>query len=337
MKAPRISIALCTYNGARYLLEQLESIEAQTVAPDELVVCDDLSSDHTGDIVRAVQARAPFPIRLHINDQRLGSTKNFDKAIGLCTGDIIALCDQDDIWHRHKLERLKEQFVESAHIGAVFTDAEVVDEALRSTGQTLWNSVRLTQVAQDRIRQGRAFEELIKYNIVTGATLAFRAEYKPLVLPISDLWVHDAWIALLIAAVGRVGVLEEPLVLYRQHEANQIGSIRSRRRRSAGSPAEIFSGRVGRFKQLHERLLSRAAQFRLRRDVLPELKAKIKHLKARGAMPDSRLGRLPLAVRELLTLRYHRYGRGTRSFTSDLFRTVPKADPSVEAKTNAPT
>ncbi|MBC7931137.1 MAG: glycosyltransferase, partial [Rubrivivax sp.] len=94
----RLSIAMCTYDGGRYLAEQLASIAAQTRAPDELVVCDDRSRDETTSIVRRFAETAPFPVRLYVNEQNLGSTRNFEKAIGLCEGELIALSDQDDVW-----------------------------------------------------------------------------------------------------------------------------------------------------------------------------------------------------------------------------------------------
>src|SRR5690242_1846918 len=104
MKRLRISVAMCTFNGARFLPEQLESITAQTRLPDELVICDDRSADESLEIIRAFLDRPPFTVRLEINERNLGSTKNFEKAIGLCQGEIIALADQDDVWFPQKLE-----------------------------------------------------------------------------------------------------------------------------------------------------------------------------------------------------------------------------------------
>src|SRR6266567_6944512 len=107
MSKSRISVAMCTYNGARFLREQLESIAAQSRLPDELVVCDDGSTDETVETIKAFVGRAPFAVRLEINSKNLGSTKNFEKAIGLCEGEIIALADQDDVWKPQKLAVLE--------------------------------------------------------------------------------------------------------------------------------------------------------------------------------------------------------------------------------------
>src|ERR1022692_2995726 len=107
MAALSISVAMCTFDGGRFLSAQLESIAAQTRPPDELVVCDDGSSDASGNIIKDFARRAAFPTRLVVNDKHLGSTKNFEQAISLCQGTIVALADQDDVWYPHKLQRIE--------------------------------------------------------------------------------------------------------------------------------------------------------------------------------------------------------------------------------------
>src|ERR687885_1327551 len=99
----KVSVAMCTYNGAAFLREQLQSLAAQARTPDELVVCDDASADATVRVVREFAAAAPFPVRLTVNERNLGSTKNFERAISLCAGDLVALSDQDDLWLPAKL------------------------------------------------------------------------------------------------------------------------------------------------------------------------------------------------------------------------------------------
>jgi glycosyltransferase involved in cell wall biosynthesis len=100
-----LSIAMCTYNGEAYIAEQLESFVKQTYLPSELVVCDDRSQDGTIPIVQDFARTAPFPVRIQVNQATLGVRKNFERAITLCTGDLIALSDQDDVWQREKLVR----------------------------------------------------------------------------------------------------------------------------------------------------------------------------------------------------------------------------------------
>src|SRR5262245_33463585 len=134
---PKISIALCTYNGAKFLSSQLESYLVQTQMPDEVVVCDDRSNDQTVEILKAFAERAPFSVRVLVNDQNLGSTKNFEKAISLCSGEFIFLSDQDDIWNPDKIEKMTAPFENDPDVGLVFSDVELVDESLTFEGKTL--------------------------------------------------------------------------------------------------------------------------------------------------------------------------------------------------------
>src|SRR5215208_90703 len=113
-------VAMCTYNGAQFVAEQLDSIAAQTRRPDELVVCDDGSDDATPEIIREFAHRASFPLRFYVNETNLGSTRNFERAISLCEGDFIALADQDDVWLPEKLERL-ERALADENIALAFT------------------------------------------------------------------------------------------------------------------------------------------------------------------------------------------------------------------------
>src|SRR5579862_2176323 len=108
-----ISVAMCTFNGERFVSAQLESIATQSRPPDEVVICDDGSSDGTQEIVRKFALSSPFPIRFAVNPRNLGSTKNFEQAISRCEGAIVALADQDDVWYRYKLERIEKAFLRS--------------------------------------------------------------------------------------------------------------------------------------------------------------------------------------------------------------------------------
>src|SRR5207248_1903508 len=127
MSVPAISVAMCTFNGARFLDAQLESLAAQSRPPDELVVCDDCSSDNSREIITSFALRSAFDVRLVVNDKNLGTTKNFEKAIQLCQGPIIALADQDDVWYAHKLDRIERAFLASPSVVAVFSDADIID------------------------------------------------------------------------------------------------------------------------------------------------------------------------------------------------------------------
>ena len=339
--ANKFSIAMCTYDGARYLGEQLASIAAQTRPPDELVVCDDRSGDETTGIVRRFAESAPFPVHLHVNEQNLGSTRNFEKAIRLCAGDLIALSDQDDVWMPRKLEMVEAAFDRAPGVGLVFTDAEVVDETLRPLGYRLWDKVGFDSRMQQHVRAGRALDVLLPGWTVTGATMAFRSKFRDLALEIPDdlSMIHDGWIALVVAAVSDVALISEPLIKYRQHPRQQIGAPKGDEGQAAGvkSLEDIRTAinRGNRFDELIEkgvRVRQRLVERRERLDsaaALPLLDARLKHLRARAGMPEGRLRRLGHVMRELLTRRYHLYSNGIYSAAKDLLARSPADGPLV--------
>ena len=133
-----VSIAMCTYNGARFLREQLESIASQTCLPDELVVCDDGSTDATLGILASYAKVSNFPVRVHCNTIRLGATRNFEQAISLAQGEVIVLSDQDDIWRHDKLQILTHNFSKHLDAGFIFSDAIVINEGGRIVLESLW-------------------------------------------------------------------------------------------------------------------------------------------------------------------------------------------------------
>ena len=171
-----LSIALATYNGERYISEQLRSITCQTRLPDELVISDDASSDATQAIIKSFAQNAPFPIRIVENSERVGSTGNFESAIRLCSGDIIFLCDQDDVWYSNKIALVEERFVNNPDVGAVFTDADVVDENLRMSGRKLWSTFRFSPKEQAQVAASDALAVLLRHPVVTGGDHGFQIE-----------------------------------------------------------------------------------------------------------------------------------------------------------------
>ena len=217
----QISVALATYNGERYLQELLDSIAKQTRLPDELIAYDDASSDQTMAILEKFSRSVPFSVHIEQNPQNVGSTRNFEKAIRNCSGDVIALCDQDDYWRPEKLALIEETLEANPEKGLVFSDAGLVDDHLHSLNKTMWEHIGLVASLQARIQTPEAFSMLLKRRYVTGATMAFRASFRDGVLPISPHWVHDGWISINIAAHSTFALIPRPLIQYRQHAANQ--------------------------------------------------------------------------------------------------------------------
>ena len=233
----KISIALCTYNGEKFLRNQLDSIARQTRLPDELVVCDDGSQDGTMEILRAFGKQTPFPVLVHWNENNLGSTKNFEQAVRLCTGDVIALCDQDDVWVPEKLAKLAAAFRAHPEVGYVFSDGQVVDEELQPLGRSIWESNRFQGRFRQRYVAGDQLPCFLRWPFVTGATLAFRSRLKPFIVPFPEhqIWIHDAWIAVVGSSIGEQGMaLDASLVMYRQHAQQQIGANLATGARGAG-------------------------------------------------------------------------------------------------------
>ena len=320
---------MCTYNGAEFLPAQWESILAQSRPPDEIVVCDDGSSDQTRSLLEQLAKESSIPVTLHFNQANLGSVKNFEQAIRLCTGEIIALSDQDDVWRNDKLQTIEETFAKHPAAGLVFSDAEIVDENLAPLERRMWAEVCFGPYKQKLIARGRALEVLITGWTVTGATMAFRSEFVNLSLPIPDgiAMIHDGWIALTIAAVAEVVAIDEPLIKYRQHDRQQIGAparpeLKAQPRgvqaietafRRRNSSADLHKT----LETLAERLLAQARAYDTHK-ALAFVKDYAFHLNVRANLPQRRLNRLPRILRELLTLRYHEYANGFKSAAKDL-------------------
>lgn len=320
MAGQRLSVAMCTYNGAPYLKEQLDSIAAQIRHPDELVVCDDRSMDSTLEIVKAFSSEAAFPVRVVINEKNLGSTKNFENAIGLCRGNIIALSDQDDVWSPEKLMLIERVFHDSPEAGVLFTDAEVVDESLRPLGYRLWQVIGFNAGEQKKVASGSITGVLLKHNVAQGATLAFRAKFRELVLPIPPDWGHEAWITLLIAARADAAIIGRPLIKYRQHYNQQLGvkkvGLAGQITLARRADSNTYINELNKFTALRDRLLEHDCD---KDDIIKRVEAKMAHLLKRANMPKRKLQRLAIIVKELATFRYHLYSNGWKSALKDFF------------------
>ena len=312
-----VSVALCTYQGERFLAEQLDSIASQTLSPVEIVVCDDGSTDGTADIVAGFAESVPFPVRFHVNGTRLGVAGNFSRAISLCEGSVIALADQDDVWVPTKLEHLVATLDDRPEVGAAFSDADLVDGSLRPLGRTMFDATRFTPRRRRRFVAGNGLEVLVARNVVCGATLAFRSSLRDVLLPIPTTGLHDMWLSTLLCAVTQVAVIEEPLVRYRQHGANQVGApattLRSKltRRRTQG----VFGDELTHYRGMLARLGAQPPET-VDRNGLDALERKVRHLEFRYGLPARRA--VPV-LQELLLGRYHRYSRGVESAGYDLF------------------
>jgi len=290
----QVSVALASYNGDRYVAEQLESILAQTRPPDEVVVSDGGSDDDTVRIAREVLAHAGTGIRVKIiaDGARLGVTANFERAIAATTGEFVALSDQDDRWHADRIARgLDHLMRQEALLAAGNADLVAADGA--RLGVDLYSALGLGPKELAELSGRDAFAVLIRRNLVTGATVMVRRELLEAALPFPPDWVHDEWLAIVAAALGRVAIDPEPLIDYRQHGANAIGvsapTLRYRIRRMVEPRGDRYTALARRSRSLAEKV-----------SVLPAL-AGYRTLAARKA--DFESLRAGYAGRRLLRLR----------------------------------
>jgi glycosyltransferase involved in cell wall biosynthesis len=322
MKSARTSVAMCTFNGSRFLREQLQSIASQTMLPSELVICDDLSSDDTISIIKDFASQAAIPVRLFQNEERLGPSRNFDKAIGLCTGEIILLSDQDDIWAPGKVQRLVEALDSNRAAVYAFSDADMVDEYGKSIGQSLWEAVGL-RVTHRQFRDARQLQILLKHNVVTGATMAIRSSLRDAMLPIPPAWMHDYWAAILGSTVSNGIPVSESLIKYRRHASQVCGHNKSVSLRSVAESLNThvndWRERVLNFRVLLERLASLSSTYSCPPDRLQLLKEKELHLNARCETRSIHgFSRIVRVLAEASTGRYHRFSESWYSIVRDL-------------------
>ena len=204
----KISIALATYNGADYLQNQLDSYVTQARRPDEIVVCDDVSKDDTVAILEAFKKVVPFEVRIIKNETNLGYTRNFEKALSLCTGDVIFFSDQDDVWLPNKITTIEKVFNDNPNISVAIHDGELVTESLESTD--------LTKLGQ--IRSGGYKDD----DFATGTLSAIRKDILNIVLPFPDgiSGGHDGWVHTIAKLVDRRMVIEDVLQELRRHLSN---------------------------------------------------------------------------------------------------------------------
>jgi glycosyltransferase involved in cell wall biosynthesis len=220
-----VSIALATYNGENYLAAQLKSLVDQADQIAELVVADDGSTDHSLAIVRKFSANAPFPVRIIENATRLGYRANFMQAAAACTGELIAFCDQDDIWRPDKLATVVNAFADP-NVLLVFHDARLVDDAGHS----------ISTLFRGRARKIYPPLSMRPWMIIPGLTQTMRRSllrFTPLHSQSIDPYVpsermsHDIWCPFWASVLGNIAYLPDPLVDYRQHGANTSGWLQA--------------------------------------------------------------------------------------------------------------
>jgi len=210
------SVALCTYNGALYIQEQIESILNQTLPVDEIVVCDDGSADNTVSIIQQIAKAVPEKIRLIRNNTNIGLCANFMKAISLCKGDIVFLSDQDDIWYNNKVEKLTHYLTQHPKIDLVFSDATLMGGHFN--GQKMSDNLNFPKENRKMFFAGLAFELSLYQVYALGASMAVRKKLIDQIIqkkPILNS--HDHFLQFEASARNAIAYLDEPLYNYRIH------------------------------------------------------------------------------------------------------------------------
>ena len=204
---PLVSIALCTYNGEKFLAKQLDSLLSQQYENIEIIAVDDCSTDTSWDIL---QTYARMDTRLHIykNEYNLGHTCNFEKAIKLCTGNYIALADQDDIWEQDKIQILVQSIGDNVMI---YHNSDFIDEQDKRIGNS-------AMASQNRMYDGESSLPVILANCIHGHAVLFDSKLKEYLFPFSKNFSHDWAIVFAAFNTGSVKYINSVLVHYRQHQ-----------------------------------------------------------------------------------------------------------------------
>lgn len=222
MEQEKIDILLATYNGEKYLKEQIDSILNQTYSNFRLLISDDCSKDDTKKILEEYEKK-DNRIKVFYQEKNLGYVKNFEFLLKQVESSIYALSDQDDVWLPEKIEKTYNKLKQTGS-DLVFTDLEVVNENL----ETIYPSFNDYMLLTRKIKKYKeSFLLQYLYNCITGCTLMSKKEFLDKIIPIpvsSKYVIHDTWIGLIVSLYGKIEYLDEKTVRYRQHGNNQVGA-----------------------------------------------------------------------------------------------------------------
>jgi glycosyltransferase involved in cell wall biosynthesis len=220
-----IDVLMATYNGGKYVKEQIESILNQSYEDFRLIISDDCSTDETCKIIKELRKKDKRII-LFEQSLNLGVVKNFEFLLEQVTSDYFMFCDQDDIWDKEKIKKSLEK-LEQEDADLVYTDLRIIDENENVVFDSYWKQKGFA----NKIKKYNNFESLFLNNYITGCTMLVKSKFinqtKPHILPLPNgnkYVLHDYWVALIVAEQGKLAYVEEPLINYRQHELNQVGS-----------------------------------------------------------------------------------------------------------------
>lgn len=222
----KTSVALCTYNGESFLNQQIDSILSQSIPVDEIIICDDQSTDSTISILNSYKEKHPDLFKIYINEKNLRSVKNFEKAISLCTNDVIFLSDQDDVWTPEKVEKYLNHFNVNPTISVIASNGFGIDKKGELLDViTIWDVISFIRKGRNKVD----YFEVISFsgNIATGASMAIKNDFIKKTIPFPEIpeFHHDEWIALIAASENQFDFIDDKMFYYRQHENQQVGGV----------------------------------------------------------------------------------------------------------------
>lgn len=317
----RTALAMCVYNGARYLDEQLDSIARQSIQLDQVVIVDDNSSDDSWDLLQAWKARCGLNVSLVRNALNLGVVRNFEKAALLVDADIVFFADQDDIWYPDKVARMLQVF-EDPQVVLAHSDANLINEDGTQLGRRLFESLLLRDDERELVRTGSAAAVYLKRNLVTGAACAARLELVRRALPFPQDWIHDEWMALAAGVTGAVVMLDDPTMSYRLHGSNTVGLPIPDwywRLRSIGQA--VFYPQRKKLQKRQARLhilQQRSAAWQTPAWFQKDINSALKHVEIRLTLPTNPLRRIQPVLHEWRSGRYNDWSNGELSVIHDI-------------------
>lgn len=222
----KLSVAMCTYNGEAFIKEQIDSILNQILPINEIIVCDDGSNDNTIEILKKYDIENPNIFKIFQNEINLRSVKNFEKAINLCTGDIIFLADQDDIWTLNKTDEYIKLFEKNPRLEVIASNGYCIDEKSKVQEKyAVWDVPEFLKEKNLPIDYFRLITHVS--NLATGASMALKKTIVPEIMPfpVIDNFHHDEWIAIISSRKRTFILLQEKYLYYRIHNNQQVGGV----------------------------------------------------------------------------------------------------------------
>ena len=323
----KVSVAIPTRNGSRYLNETFASIVSQTRLPDELVISDDDSLDGTVAISELFAQTAPFEVKI-LAHMPSGITANYLHALEATTGDIVVFSDQDDVWLPTKLGQIEQAFQSSADVAIVSSDSQIVDAELRPTGKTLRGDASKSTSLSSRVNAGDDLEHFIRGLPLLAHTLAIRAQCRPAILnkpehPVD--WWFESWASMASLSIGKLSLLPDALTLYRQHAAQVVGAPKAARYPSVTT--SDYLDRAERFRCVARMMRAAETDSLYHADEIIRrielIDAYVLFLENRGRVLCLPKHQRFTAIANATALRdYRRFTSGVKSFARDFIRTV---------------